>query len=229
MPIAREGYPFIGAGLGIAGVAWIVAISTGGWPYIVAGGVTVPAMLVILFFRDPDRETPMDDRLLLAPADGRIVEIGEVEERTFFGGRRRRVSIFLSIFNVHVQRAPMSAMVMHRSYSPGHFALAWKPAASLENEHASLGLRSGKGEVMVRQIAGLAARRIVTYPGEGERIVQGERIGLIRFGSRVDLYLPLDWPLLCARGDRLRGGLTPVAEIARPEEGDSSGRARVGR
>jgi phosphatidylserine decarboxylase len=127
------------------------------------------------------------------------------------GGPARRISIFLSVFDVHVQRAPVSGTVEHRSYRPGKYAVAWLDKASEDNEQASLGITTPYGRVLVRQIAGLVARRIITDPAEGDRVARGDRIGLIRFGSRVELFLPLDWEITCAVGDRVRVGLTVLA------------------
>lgn len=176
--------------------------------------VTALACLVFYFFRDPEREIPEAHGLVLAPGDGKVIEITEVEEPTFFEGPCRRISIFLSIFNVHVQRAPTSGSVAHRAYTRGGFAVAWHPKASAENEQSSVGVVTESGRLLVRQIAGLIARRIITYPKEGQTLERGERIGLIRFGSRVDLFIPLEWPLECAVGDRAVGGTTIMARQA---------------
>jgi phosphatidylserine decarboxylase len=142
-----------------------------------------------------------------------VIDIREVEEPTFLGGVARRITIFLSVFDVHVQRAPVSGTVEHRSYKPGEYAVAWLEKASQDNEQASLGITTPHGRVLVRQIAGLVARRIVTDPVEGDSVERGERIGLIRFGSRVDLFLPLEWEVTCSVGARVRVGATPLAKL----------------
>jgi len=193
--------------------AWAVfALGSGSAVWLVAGLVlTVLATFVAFFFRDPRHALPADADAVLAPGQGRVVDIREVDEPTFIEGACRRISIFLSIFDVHVQRAPVSGVVEHRAYRPGTYAVAWLEKASEDNEQASLGITTPRGKVLVRQIAGLVARRIVTDPSEGDRVERGSRIGLIRFGSRVDLFLPLDWEVTCAVGDRAVAGLTTLA------------------
>lgn len=217
MRFAPEGRPFIAGAIVPALAAWGAAWWVGGpWITTAAGTLTVLALFVLYFFRDPRRDSPADPSLVLAPADGRVVDVTEVDEPTVMGGRCRRISIFLSVFDVHVQRAPVSGEVVHRSYRPGGYAIAWKPKASDENEQASLGFRTEGGPVLVRQIAGLVARRIVTDPEEGAAVERGQRIGLIRFGSRVDTFLPLDWEVRCREGDSARTSVTALARM--PEE-----------
>ena len=148
--------------------------------------------------------------MVLAPAEGRVIDISEVGEPSFVG-QARKISIFLSIFDVHIQRAPVEGVVNHREYRPGAYRVAWADKASEENEQASVGITTEMGNVLVRQIAGLVARRIITYPSEGDRLERGQKIGLIRFGSRVDLFLPLDWEIICSVGDRARVGSSVLA------------------
>jgi len=223
---AREGMPFIAGGAAATGTAWGFALAglLGEGGPAVAGGVTLLALFVAYFFRDPERSGPPDPALVLAPADGKVVEIAEVDEPSVLGGPCRRISIFLSIFDVHVQRAPTDGRVVHRSYRPGGYAVAWKPKASEENEQASLGIEAAPGaRLVVRQIAGLVARRIVTYPREGDGVERGERIGLIRFGSRVDTFLPRAWPVECRVGERARAGRSVLARIpSRERDGDGA-------
>jgi len=220
MRFAREGYPFMLAGVIFAALAWAAVPSFGQGPWTMgpASILTVLAAFVFYFFRDPERAIPPGEDVVISPGDGKIIDIREVDEPSFMGGPCRRITIFLSIFNVHVQRAPVSGDVAHREYRPGEFAVAWHPQASDKNEQSSLGLVARGHRVLVRQIAGLIARRIVTYPQEGENVERGERIGLIRFGSRVDLFMPLDWSLDCAVGDKVAGGSTVLARISGPEE-----------
>ena len=198
------------AGSLLAALAWAAVPFSDTWITVPALVVTVLAGFVFYFFRDPDRPVPAGEGVVLAPGDGKIIDIQEVDEPSFFEGRCRRITIFLSVFNVHVQRAPVSGRLAHREYRPGEYAVAWHPKASDSNEQASLGLSTAAGRVLVRQIAGLIARRIVTYPEQGDRVQIGDRIGLIRFGSRVDLFLPLHWPLSCRVGDKAVGGETVV-------------------
>jgi phosphatidylserine decarboxylase len=209
---APEGYPFIGAGLVLAAIAWVAARQMGGvWAGIGASAMTVLALFVVWFFRDPAPTQPAAAEVVVAPGQGRVIDIREVDEPTFMQGRARRITIFLSVFDVHVQRAPVSGVVEHRSYRPGAYAVAWAEKASEDNEQASLGITTPHGRVLVRQIAGLIARRIVTDQVEGDRVERGERIGLIRFGSRVDLFLPLEWEVTSAVGDKVRVGSTALA------------------
>ena len=213
MKLAREGYPFAVLGLLLAGAAWAGATLTaaGGWLLALAITLSALALFVVWFFRDPSRPLPDGDDLVVAPGEGRVIGIGTVDEPTFLHGAAHKISIFLSIFDVHVQRAPVSGVVEHRSYRAGKYAVAWLDKASDDNEQASLGIATPNGPVLVRQIAGLVARRIITDPAEGDRVERGRRIGLIRFGSRVDLFLPSTWEVTCAIGDRARVGATVLA------------------
>lgn len=179
-------------------------------------------LFCLWFFRNPDPRTPESAGLVVAPGQGKVIDIREVDEASYMGGLCRRITIFLSVFDVHVQRAPADGIVEHRSYTPGKYLVAWKEKASADNEQAALGIRTDHGPVLVKQIAGLVARRIVTDPVEGDKVERGQRIGLIRFGSRVDLFLPLDWALACSVGDRVVAGRTVLAHQpaeADPEEG----------
>ncbi len=218
MRFAREGYPFMLGAVLFAALAWIAVPGLGSWTIVPASLLTLLAVFVFYFFRDPEREIPSAEGVVISPGDGKIIDIREVDEPSFVEGLCRRITIFLSVFNVHVQRAPVSGDVAHREYRPGEFAVAWHPKASEKNEQSSLGLIAGGHRVLVRQIAGLIARRIVTYPEQGGQVERGERIGLIRFGSRVDLFMPLDWSLDCAVGDKVAGGSTVLARIGDPEE-----------
>jgi phosphatidylserine decarboxylase len=211
--LAREGYPFIVAAVLIVSAAWLLALTAGGRATHVglAGVCTALGLFTAWFFRDPAPELPEDPMLVVAPAEGRVIGIDRIDEPSFLRGAAHRISIFLSVFDVHVQRAPVSGTIQHKSYRPGKYAVAWLDKASDDNEQASLGIATPGGPVLVRQIAGLVARRIVTDPSEGERVERGERIGLIRFGSRVELFLPAAWDVVCAVGDRARVGATVLA------------------
>ncbi len=223
LPVAREGLPFILLFLAAAVLAAVWARS-GGWGARAAlpAGLLMLTLFVVYFFRDPERRVPADPDVVVSPADGTVMSVreiaGEAAGTAFMGETATRVTIFLSIFNVHVQRAPLGGRVDAYDYRPGRYLPAWREEASSENEQASLGLATAEGPVVVRQIAGLVARRIVTYPREGDSLERGERIGLIRFGSRVDLFLPPDWTVTVGAGDRVRGGETPVARINRTGE-----------
>jgi len=211
--LAREGYPFIAVGLVLAALGWWAwAAQLGGvTSQVLAPMLTVLALFTLWFFRDPERRIPDEPGLVLAPGEGRVILVEEVDESTYMGGLCRKISIFLSVFDVHVQRAPAAGTVDYRLYKPGKYAVAWADKASDDNEQASLGLSTPAGKMLVRQIAGLVARRIVTYPAEGQEVERGERIGLIRFGSRVDLFIPLAWEVTCSVGDRAVAGRTVLA------------------
>ena len=214
MSLAREGYPFVTLALLLCAAAWFLALRVGApWTGGLAWVLSALVLFVAWFFRNPAPRIPDDGRLVVAPGQGKVIDIREVEEPTFLRSAARRITIFLSVFDVHVQRAPVSGTVEHRSYRPGAYAVAWLEKASEENEQASLGITTPHGRVLVRQIAGLVARRIITDPAEGDAVERGERIGLIRFGSRVDLFLPLDWEITCSVGDKARVGATALARL----------------
>jgi len=196
--------------LGLWLAVWRYATPT--W-WIAAVLWTVLAIWVVAFFRDPNRQGQRGDRLILAPADGKVVSIVEVEEPAFFGGRAMRISIFMNVFNCHVNRYPTDGTVEYRQYNPGKFGHAAAEKSSLDNEQSSVGLVNGRGKILIRQIAGLIARRIVTDHEVGTRVHQGERMGMIRFGSRVDLFLPpANTRVLVKTGDNTLVGVTVVAE-----------------
>lgn len=215
MRLAPEGTPFVAAGWTVVALCAWAAWRWGGWAaYVALGVTTVLSIWMVVFFRDPLRPGPRGDQLVIAPADGEIVSVAEVEEPSYLGAPARRVSIFMNVFNVHVNRYPVTGTVEYRHYHPGRFGHAASDKASLDNEQASLGLRGPHGPVLVRQIAGLIARRIVTDGAPGQRAVQGERMGMIRFGSRVDVFLPLDArpSVQVAVGQHVRAGQTVLAE-----------------
>jgi phosphatidylserine decarboxylase len=164
------------------------------------------------FFRDPDRETPQGDNLIIAPADGTIIKVDEVEEKEYFNERVQRVSIFMSVFNVHVNRFPLSGKVDYLGYSKGKFMAAFADSADLENERTCIGINSAKGKLFFKQIAGLIARRIVYNVKKGDTAKVGERFGLIRYGSRVDLYFPLSVKVKVKLKEKVKSGSTIIGE-----------------
>ena len=215
MSFAREGIVFIVIAALIAAGTYALALNRRSWPlWMLAFLLTLIALWVAYFFRDPDRLGARGERLVIAPADGKVVLISDVEEPAFIHGRTRRISIFMNVFNVHVNRYPVSGVVRYVQYNPGKFLNAAVEKSSLENEQMSVGLDTPGGRVMVRQIAGLIARRIVTYSKVGDAAQQAERMGLIRFGSRVDVFLPLDAKILVKVGDTPLAGTTVIAELA---------------
>ncbi len=205
MRVAPEGWIFIA-------IAWAVVLilaATKSWLLV----LWLPlAVWVIAFFRDPVREGPGDERLVLAPADGKVVGIREIDEPAFVGDRTTRISIFMSVFDVHVNRYPSSGVVAYHQYHSGRFLNAAAEKSSAENEQASIGLDTPRGKLLVRQIAGLIARRIVTDHTVGAVVKQGERMGIIRFGSRVDLFVPQSARVLLEDGQVTRAGVTVVAK-----------------
>jgi phosphatidylserine decarboxylase len=217
MNFAREGLAFIVGSALLAAAVILVAVTKRSWPIWVLGFVLlVVAIWVASFFRDPERvPAETGDRVVISPADGKVVLVTEVDEPTFVKGRARRVSIFMNIFNVHVNRYPVTGAVEYVQANPGRFLNAVAPEASLENEQTSVGIVAGQNKVLVRQIAGLIARRIVTYSKVGDQARRGDRMGLIRFGSRVDVFLPLDATLRVKPGDIVFAGVTVLAELKR--------------
>ncbi|HUR93227.1 MAG TPA: phosphatidylserine decarboxylase family protein [Gemmatimonadales bacterium] len=210
---APEGRWFI-VGAWVLALALIaVAVRSGavGWTIIAALWFAL-AVWVVAFFRDPERAWASGERLIVAPADGKVVSVVEVDEPAFLGGRAQRVSIFMNVFDCHVNRYPTGGTVAYRHYNPGQFGHAAAEKSSLSNEQSSVGLTTGRGKVLIRQIAGLVARRIVTDHQVGTSVRQGERLGMIRFGSRVDLFLPLGTRVLVHVGDTTRVGVTVVGE-----------------
>ncbi len=208
IPVTLEGLPFI----------FFFAFLT-----LVTAALGFPAATVVLllftffvlwFFRDPERFVPSEEGVVVSPADGRVIRISEVDENRFTGERARKVSIFMNVFNVHVNRMPISGSVDKITYRPGKFYSADSPRAEMNNEYcAALIVTPGGSRIAVVQIAGLIARRIVCWLEPGDRLKTGERFGLIRFGSRVDLYLPVDAEILVNEGDRVCAGESTLASL----------------
>lgn len=215
MNFAREGWTFIIGSFAIAAAAIIVAATRRSWPLWLLGfALLVIAIWVASFFRDPERTaSEKGEQVVISPADGKVVLITEVDEPTFMKGRARRVSVFMNVFNVHVNRYPVSGVVQYVQATPGKFMNAIAENASLENEQTSVGIEAGSNRILVRQIAGLIARRIHTYSRVGDQARKGERMGMIRFGSRVDVFLPLDATVRVKVGDISFAGVTTLAEL----------------
>ena len=215
--VAREGYAISGVALVLsAGLAAAGAFTSPLWT---AACWTLAACLgggALFFFRDPARTPPPNaDQLALAPADGKVVLIEhDVSEPPYLGGRAKRVSIFLSLFDVHVNRIPSDGIVEHVEYRPGAYLLAWRPEASERNERSEIGVRRPDGaRVLFRQIAGSVARRITHHVEKGDRVEAGQRFGIIKFGSRMDVFMPPDVTLRVSVGDRVRAGETILAHF----------------
>lgn len=180
---------------------------------IVAALMWIFVLFSFYFFRDPERTIPPDEDLILSAGDGKVVDIKEVFEDRYFHGQARKISIFLSVFDVHINRIPISGKVGYFEYKPGKFVQAFKPIASTENEQTIIGIENEKTKVIVKQIAGIIARRIVCHIREGYSVKRGARFGMIKFGSRVDLIIPLDAEVLVKLGDKVKGGETAIAKI----------------
>lgn len=214
MNFAREGIPFILIAMAIAAAGYVGALARRSWPlWLLAFVLTLLVLWVAYFFRDPERTGARGDHLVISPADGRVIDITEVDEPAFIQGRAIRISVFMNVFNVHVNRYPVSGKVAYVHYNPGKFLNAAADKASLENEQSSVGVQTARHRVLFRQIAGLIARRIVTYSREGDDAVQGDRMGLIRFGSRVDVFVPVGSVVKVKLGEKPQAGVTVLAEL----------------
>ncbi len=165
--------------------------------------------MILWFFRNPKRNIIIDDNVILSPADGKIVDIKEVNENEFFKDDRIKISIFLSITNIHVTRFPISGKIIYNKYHPGKYLLAWHPKSSEKNERTSVVISNNSfGNILYRQIAGAVARRIVNYAKTNLEVIQGEDSGFIKFGSRVDIFLPLNSDISVKKGQNVKGGIT---------------------
>lgn len=205
LPVAREGVPFIAL---FAFVTLVFALL--GWGFVAFISLAL-TLFVVYFFRDPDRHSPVESDTVIAPADGKIVFVGDVMEERFFKEEVQKVSIFMSIFDVHVNRTPCSGKVIDKYYNKGEFLNASLDKASLQNEQSGIFMQTESGQnVLFVQVAGLVARRIVSYPKIGDILKRNERYGLIRFGSRVDVYLPKGNDIEVKLGDRTVAGETII-------------------
>jgi phosphatidylserine decarboxylase len=200
----------------MAGIPLILAlVASLIWPgpatLIPAGLLTTLFALLLYFFRDPERTSPAGEGVFLAPADGRVVEVKQVHEPRFLQGEGLKISIFMSLLDVHVNRVPVEGQVVLVEHVPGQFLQAFRPEASEVNEHNLVGLESRHGRVLVKQVAGIMARRVVCWVRPGQKVQAGDRLGVVKFGSRVDLYLPPGAASAVRVGDRARGGVTVIA------------------
>ena len=210
--IHKEGLkPIGGVALG-AGLLFLTAVIFAQplpWLIALTGAAGLMATLwAVSFFRNPARTVRPDSRAVISPADGKVIMITETEEKEFYHDRRLRVSVFMSPFDVHVNRAPVSGTVQYYRYHSGKYFLAFHPKASELNERTSVVISGGGRSVLFRQIAGGMARRVICTLKEGQQVSQGEEVGIIKFGSRADIFLPLDFKLEVGVGSRVRGGLT---------------------
>ncbi len=208
VPIVAEGVPFVLIAAGAAVAFWVggsMTISVFFW---------LVTAYILYFFRNPERLPPVGGAMVAAPADGKVIFVGDSVEPEFLKTRLKKVSIFMNLFDVHVNRVPVDGTVRNMKYRKGRFMAANEDRASEENEHNSLLFETQDGQnIVMVQVAGLVARRIICYPTIGAFILKGQRMGLIRFGSRVDLYLPNDTEILVKVGEKVLGGETTVAKL----------------
>ena len=208
VPFAKEGFPFIGVAAGITLIA-----GTLGWiPVAIAMGLVT--VFVAWFFRNPPRVIPLGSGLIVSPGDGKVLAVEEEFEPRYLKERAIRISIFLNVFDVHINRIPCEGIIEDVQYQPGLFLVASKPHATLKNEQNAIMIKTVEGvKVLCVQVAGLIARRIIWWVNPKDRAVRGERYGLIRFGSRMDTYVPVETAIKIAVGDRVKGGETILGEL----------------
>jgi phosphatidylserine decarboxylase len=203
----KEGYYFGLPPLALGVAAFFLR---GYWRWLPLAGILLVwlSVFVFYFFRDPERVIPTGPGIIVSPADGRVVVVKDEE---YAGRAGKRVSIFLAVWNVHVNRSPEAGIITSLEYRPGKFLAAWAAAASLENEQNIFTLATDSGELMFKQIAGYIARRVVSWKNPGEHVARGERVGVVRFGSRVDVWLPSDVEVVVSVGDNVNGGSSVLA------------------
>ena len=218
----REGFKIIAITFIIVGAMALTAdayITNHLIKYGVQGVALTTLVLILQFFRNPKRAVQFNLNEIIAPVDGKVVVIEEVEEKEYFQGKRKQVSIFMSPLNVHVTRYPASGVIQYSKYHPGKYLVAWHPKASEENERTTIVIKTPKfGDILYRQIAGALARRIVNYAKKGDKAIQGADAGFIKFGSRVDLFLPLDCIVTVGLNQKVVGAKTVIATLRDGDE-----------
>ena len=207
MPVVKQGYPFIGVALLIA-VAVFAA-----WGIRWAVVPLVLACYFAYFFRNPKRKVAQDTSVLYSPADGTVMEVTEFYDEEFLQAEAKKITIFLSVFNVHVNRSPAAGEIKFQRYTVGHYLPAFDKKATFENERFAMGIENAEMKMLVIQIAGLLARRIDNWVNLGSYLKQGEVYGMIKFGSCTELVVPKNVEILCKKGDKVKGGITIVGRI----------------
>ncbi len=212
---AKEGYTIIAAAAGISLALTVIGYWMGNrWSWVLYILAVAILLFVLNFFRDPDRTTPVGSDLLIAPADGKIVQIVQLENAKYIDGPATQVSIFLSAFDVHVNRIPLNGVVEYAHYYPGEYLLAWHEKASELNEQSQFGLRHESGtKILFKQITGYVARRIVYHIAEGDTVTAGNRFGMMKFGSRMDVIVPANVELNVQVGQRTVAGETIIGRV----------------
>lgn len=214
MSIAKEGLPFIGIIGAVAVTFLIISYLTGNTLIkILTAVILILFILVVYFFRDPERNIPGGDNVIVSPADGKIILIEEVDDTEYLKTRVKKVSIFMSVFNVHINRIPISGTVEYLKYNKGKFLPAFSEKSSTQNENYAIGIAAGQNKILFRQIAGILAQRIVNNLEINQTVKTGERFGMIRFGSRVDILLPLSTTLSVTLHQKVTGGETIIGVI----------------
>ncbi len=212
--VSRHGAPFLAASSIVFVILLLISPEWKAWTRFSLLFLNCALFILFLvFFRDPEREPPVGNGLVLAPADGRIIKVEERTDENIPGGRGVLISIFMSLWNVHVNRAPVTGKVTGREYRKGKFLPAFKDEASRQNEQCGLVIEKDGKSILVRQISGILARRIITYPAEGDLVRIGERIGIILFGSRLDVFLPPDCEVRVSCGEKTLAGETILGII----------------
>jgi phosphatidylserine decarboxylase len=217
MTIHKEGFASIGIATLLLGTlnglsVWFLSQQYPVWSLVIFFVTYSLWLFIISFFRLPHRQLTIDDRKIICPADGKVVVIEETVDEEYFKSKRLQVSIFMSPMNVHVNRNAVSGEVVYSQYHAGKYLAAWHPKSSTENERHSVVYQVGHNEILVKQIAGALARRIVNYLSEGMEVKQGEEMGFIKFGSRVDVLLPVNARVKVQMGEKVKGGVTVLAE-----------------
>jgi len=214
MTLAPEGRSLLAWAAGVTGITWALSLGIGGiYLDLTAGCVTLLLGLLLIFFRDPRRVPPDDPACIVAAGDGMVVAVEPIENVEFLNGPGTQVSVFLTVFDVHVNRVPMPGIVELKQHRAGKFLAAISRRASLENEQVVIGIRDGSRRILVRQIAGLLARRIVCHLTEGETVSRGQRFGIIKFGSRLDIVVPPEVTLQVRKGQWVTGGQTIIGSF----------------
>lgn len=204
--IAKEGWGFIALFALVTVVIGLLYRPVVIWPALLLA-------LTVWFFRDPEVTVPAEERQVVSPADGRVMFVREVDEPRFVGGKAVMISVFLSIFDIHVNRMPVDGTIAYKEYVSGKFLAAWDDTVGEVNERSYIGIEHGKSRVLVSQVAGLVARRIFTWPVVGAKLARGERFGLIRFGSCTQVWIPVGSEVLVKPGDRVKGGVSVLGRL----------------